>query len=132
MELLRVFYKLTSEFFLVEVSEDESYGFSETSWNHFLNQYGSNPKHDGKRLSGTDSVDKEAFYRFVEERKLLQRRNARAGDLMQRLSNAMSDGSVPGHKDDYISDVARRVSETEIALQKVKQFLKNEGYLKGE
>lgn len=128
MELLNVIYKLTSDVFLVEVSNDESYGFSESAWCQFLNRYGSNPKHEGKRLFGTDSVDKEAFYSFVEERKVLQRQNSKAADLMQKLSNAMSDRSVPSYKDEYISDVARRVHDTERALQELKGFLKSEGF----
>jgi hypothetical protein len=128
MEYLKVLYKRVSDQFLVEVSEEESYGFPETAWDQFLNRYGTNPKHDGKRLSGSDSVDKEAFYRFVEERKTIKRRNVKAADLMQKLSNAMSDRSVSVYKDEYISDVARRVHDTEEVLRELKQFLKSEGY----
>ncbi|MEH7249147.1 hypothetical protein V7114_20520 [Neobacillus niacini] len=128
MELQSVFYKLRSDVFLVEVNEDESYGFNEISWNQFLNRYGTNPKPDGKRLSGSDSVDKEAFYRFVEERKVLKRWNVEAADLMQKLSNAMSDRSVSPYKEEYISDVARRVHDTEEVLLELKQFLRKAGY----
>lgn len=116
MELQRFFYKLTKDIFLVEVSGEESYGFPETAWNQFLNRYGSNPKQEGKRISGSDSIDKEAFYRFVEERKVMKRRNTKAADLMQSLSNAMSDRAVSTYKDEYLSDVARRVRDVEEAL----------------
>jgi hypothetical protein len=38
-----------------------------TSGTVFLDQHGTNPKHEGKRLSGSDSVNKEAFKELLKK-----------------------------------------------------------------
>lgn len=48
----------------------KKYLFTETVWNRFLDEHGTNPKLDeseeGRRLSGSDSVSQEAFEELVE------------------------------------------------------------------
>ena len=55
-------------YFEVRIVEDGTYPskvwkvFSEDIWNGFLNKYSTNPISNGKRISGTDQVDKKALY----------------------------------------------------------------------
>jgi hypothetical protein len=65
MELRKVTYsRRENDTFKVE-SEGEVNYFTSDAWNDFLNQHGTNPKQEGKRMSGSDSVNKEAFQKLI-------------------------------------------------------------------
>lgn len=55
MNYVTALYSLKGDTFNVKVQEEE-YSFSEEVWNNFLDAHGTNPKPNGKRLSGTDQI----------------------------------------------------------------------------
>lgn len=64
MNTQKVFYSLKNDLFKVE-SDGEVNFFSAEAWNAFLDKHGTNPKQNGKRLSGSDSVSQEAFQHLL-------------------------------------------------------------------
>lgn len=65
MEYITVRYSRRGNEFKVTVGM-EKHLFSEDTWNQFLDAHGTNMKTSGKRLSGTDQVDKAAFEQLLE------------------------------------------------------------------
>lgn len=65
MDYITVLYSLRNNAFKVE-AQNQTYNFPERVWNDFLDEHGTNLKSDGKRLSGTDQIDKATFERLLE------------------------------------------------------------------
>lgn len=66
MVLDRVFYSRKGTVFHVE-SGNNKYIVANDEWDAFLDQYGTNPKSDGKRIAGSDSVDRVALTTFLNQ-----------------------------------------------------------------
>jgi hypothetical protein len=62
----KVFYSRKGDVFEVQF-DDKKITVHEDKWNSFLDQHSTNLKHEGKRLSGSDSVDEKALKAFIDQ-----------------------------------------------------------------
>jgi hypothetical protein len=61
----QVIYSRKNESWFEVKVDDKKMMIVADSWERFLDQYGTNPKHNEKRIAGMDSVDKQALTDFL-------------------------------------------------------------------
>ena len=112
----RISYQRTAAAFRIQ-SEGRRYVMPINTWNKFLKRHGKLPDNKMESRHGTLSVDQDAFNKMVYSREVNMSINVEVTELIKYLSKGITDINYDAPADEYLKEIAVKVSQLQKRLR---------------